>query len=274
MRIVIVAVASILLAAPAVAQDDPLAAAKAECAEIQKEIDAAFKEHREAFAKVRESEEYKTTLAKYRETRDEESLEKLRAFSRSVPRPEYSTWSPKFALGAIKNTGDDAAVPYLTWLASYGDKQTQQGAIETIIAHHAGSQELLELAEGIYRMGYGVGREVARDLATAIIENNDHAEILANAHFGRARNYGTRANRKIEYTPEEAKARDADLAQCVALAPESIAAMKAEGPTFEKERLQIGMAAPDIVANDLDGVEFKLSDYRGKVVVLDFWGDW
>ena len=23
-----------------------------------------------------------------------------------------------------------------------------------------------------------------------------------------------------------------------------------------------------------DGVKFKLSDYRGKVVVLDFWGDW
>ena len=25
---------------------------------------------------------------------------------------------------------------------------------------------------------------------------------------------------------------------------------------------------------DIDGVPFKLSEYRGKVVVLDFWGDW
>jgi len=24
----------------------------------------------------------------------------------------------------------------------------------------------------------------------------------------------------------------------------------------------------------LDGVKFKLSDYRSKVVVLTFWGDW
>ena len=27
-------------------------------------------------------------------------------------------------------------------------------------------------------------------------------------------------------------------------------------------------------AEDIDGVVFKLSDYRGKVVMLDFWGDW
>jgi len=38
--------------------------------------------------------------------------------------------------------------------------------------------------------------------------------------------------------------------------------------------LEIGSVAPDIEGNDLDGVAFKLSDYRGKVVVLDFWGDW
>ncbi len=38
--------------------------------------------------------------------------------------------------------------------------------------------------------------------------------------------------------------------------------------------LSIGKVAPEIEAEDIDGVKFKLSDYRGKVVVLDFWGDW
>jgi cytochrome oxidase Cu insertion factor (SCO1/SenC/PrrC family) len=37
---------------------------------------------------------------------------------------------------------------------------------------------------------------------------------------------------------------------------------------------QIGQVAPDIEGEDLDGTKFKLSDYRGKVVVVDFWGDW
>ena len=36
----------------------------------------------------------------------------------------------------------------------------------------------------------------------------------------------------------------------------------------------IGELAPEIEGMDLDGVAFKLSDYRGKVVMLDFYGDW
>ena len=39
-------------------------------------------------------------------------------------------------------------------------------------------------------------------------------------------------------------------------------------------KIQIGKPAPDFSARDVDGVAFKLSDYRGKVVVLDFWGFW
>jgi hypothetical protein len=40
------------------------------------------------------------------------------------------------------------------------------------------------------------------------------------------------------------------------------------------EHLKVGEVAPDIEGQDLDGVKFKLSDYRGKVVLLDFWGYW
>jgi hypothetical protein len=38
--------------------------------------------------------------------------------------------------------------------------------------------------------------------------------------------------------------------------------------------LKVGKLAPDIEGEDIDGVKFKLSDYRGKVVLLDFWGHW
>jgi hypothetical protein len=48
----------------------------------------------------------------------------------------------------------------------------------------------------------------------------------------------------------------------------------AKGQLFEIRNLGIGKTAPDIEGDDLDGTPFKLSDYRGKVVVIDFWGNW
>jgi len=35
-----------------------------------------------------------------------------------------------------------------------------------------------------------------------------------------------------------------------------------------------GLKSPDITGVDQDGKKFKLSDYAGKVVLLDFWGNW
>lgn len=49
---------------------------------------------------------------------------------------------------------------------------------------------------------------------------------------------------------------------------------QAKGDLFELENLVVGKVAPDIEGTDVDGVPFKLSDYRGKVIFLDFWGFW
>lgn len=43
---------------------------------------------------------------------------------------------------------------------------------------------------------------------------------------------------------------------------------------YEKQNLSVGKIAPEILGQDVDGKEFKLSDFRGKVVVIDFWADW
>lgn len=46
---------------------------------------------------------------------------------------------------------------------------------------------------------------------------------------------------------------------------------KAKTELFEIRHLIVGKEAPDIEGQDQDGNRFKLSDYRGKVVLLDFW---
>jgi uncharacterized C2H2 Zn-finger protein len=45
-------------------------------------------------------------------------------------------------------------------------------------------------------------------------------------------------------------------------------------PASATTGIDIGQIAQEISGEDIDGVPFKLSDYRGKVVVLDFWGHW
>lgn len=56
--------------------------------------------------------------------------------------------------------------------------------------------------------------------------------------------------------------------------PGETLAQRADGSLFQMLHLQIGRVAADIEAEDIFGETFRLSDYRGKVVVLDFWGHW
>ena len=47
------------------------------------------------------------------------------------------------------------------------------------------------------------------------------------------------------------------------------------GPRLDElRRLGLGRVAPEIEGRDIDGHRFKLSDYRGRVVVLTFSGTW
>lgn len=48
----------------------------------------------------------------------------------------------------------------------------------------------------------------------------------------------------------------------------------AEGRLFRLRNLVVGKVAPEIVGEDIDGKRFCLSDYRGKVVLLTFSGNW
>jgi peroxiredoxin len=51
-------------------------------------------------------------------------------------------------------------------------------------------------------------------------------------------------------------------------------AAQAKAELYEMKNLAIGKPAPEIDGEDLEGARFKLSDYRGKVVLLNFWGYW
>lgn len=75
-------------------------------------------------------------------------------------------------------------------------------------------------------------------------------------------------------TPEQRKAGAVYYKKAAELYPKTELGQRCAGMVFAAENLQIGMKAPDIVGKDHDGNDLKLSDFEGKVTVIDFWGFW
>ncbi len=103
------------------------------------------------------------------------------------------------------------------------------------------------------------------DLATTTKD----LEVGSGARLARGKSMFDRAE-----TAEEREQAVQALEELVKSAPESKAAKLVEGVIYEFRNLVVGCVAPDFDTQDVDGAGFKLSDYRGKVVLVDFWGFW
>jgi hypothetical protein len=79
-----------------------------------------------------------------------------------------------------------------------------------------------------------------------------------------------RIRRESEKLLDRAAARYAD----VKLPFRGTVGDKARSDLYELRNLSIGVPAPEIAGADQDGKNLKLSDYKGKVVLLDFWSQY
>jgi hypothetical protein len=178
---------------------------------------------------------------------------------------------------ASEYAGTDDAIQFLSWIVendpmTAGDDglpKAASAAMGTLVSDHAANEEF---ASYIRFAGYRVylwGKPRSLAMMGAVIEAAPGTELAGDAHFSRAfaRMEGG------DTSSEERAACNADLVAARELASEE-RTTDIKGAFFELENLQIGQVAPDIAGADLDGVDFKLSDYRGKVVMIDFWGDW
>lgn len=77
-----------------------------------------------------------------------------------------------------------------------------------------------------------------------------------------------------EPKPEDEPIARKYLNELIAKWPKSKEAESAKGDLYELDNLRTGKVFPDFETTDQDGKTWKLSDYRGKVVVIDFWGYW
>lgn len=121
----------------------------------------------------------------------------------------------------------------------------------------------------------------AEPILNAIREKNPNAEEKAAATYA----LGVQHFRIFENAPNQkeadiGKAKAMDFFQEVAAKYAKVTiqgfpiADQASRMMFEMSNLAIGCEAPDIDGKDVDGTPFKLQDYRGKKVLLIFWGGW
>lgn len=93
-------------------------------------------------------------------------------------------------------------------------------------------------------------------------------EVCASAWFELARRLDT-----AKATPQE-RERALELRTRISKEFAGTRAAAELAARADAQSVEIGGVAPDFDAVDGEGVAFKLSDYRGKVVLLDFWGFW
>lgn len=168
-----------------------------------------------------------------------------------------------------ENTED--AVRFLGFVLknASNEREAVRHALATLGKQHATSPSiggLLRFCEGAERLG---GQDAVRALLDAVIAANEDADAEAQALFQRGRIALQRAT-----TDEQRAAAKADLARGRETAQDEDLKARIDGVLFELDHLQVGCTAPEIAGKDTDGTAFALSDYRGKVILLDFWGFW
>jgi hypothetical protein len=123
--------------------------------------------------------------------------------------------------------------------------------------------------------------EVSETLLRTFLEKDSRSEVQGLAGLTLAQEL----KRRLEMTPAGSEAtaaqvraeiekllrRAADEFADVRLAGGGTVGDKAQLELDDILHLAVGKVAPDIEGQDQDGYKFKLSDYRGKVVLLDFW---
>jgi len=234
-------------------------AAPADAAQVLRELDAAY---------VAQSNRWYGALRAATGAEDEPARKRLMA-----ERPE-PVFLPQYVAAAERFAGSDGAVPFLVWITIRGgaDAARTNWAIETLVRDHVGSDRLMPVTDIIGHVASKLGKDRARELLATIAEKNGNVEIAANALFTHAGlSLGTRGGDATDAQREQALA---DLRRARAMTKDQRLVEHIDSALGEEELLGVGKPAPDIDGEDLDGVAFRLSDYRGKVVLLSFWGDW
>ena len=211
-------------------------------------------------------------------------------------------FAPKFLKVAKAHPSDPSSVDALLWVVKNvrGRRDTSR-AISQLADHHINSEKLEAACNDVAQSRTVEGENLLRTL----IAKSPHRGVQAMASFQLlnlltsesgiiqqlaakpelakrvlqyyGRDYGKHLasldaqnlEQKREMVLEQMKRSFSDYR-----VSDSTLGSIADRGLFAIRHLSVGRTAPNIQGTDILGESFKLSDYRGKVVMLTFWGHW
>ena len=178
-------------------------------------------------------------------------------------------WQP--AIEAVAARGGTRARVWLllnTWPQDDAKRALIREQLEAVAREGVDEESLLSLSYRVDSWVKSMGLEFVEPIVRRLAEN---AGTAAQAQFMFGLADGLCATAKEDAERERGLALLSEVKQRW---PDTEAGRRADGRIFRHTKLLVGMPIPDFEAKDVDGNAFKLSDYRGKVTVLDFWGFW
>ncbi len=225
----------------------------------------------------REAEEYQIELERLKAGTP--SREEAEAFVHKNPAVRYV---PKLLQLATANRKSKAAFQAYAMacllLKGTDPKVTNrflQQATDALLQDHVSEKEL----GGVALLMAAIPNHDSKTFLRTVAKKSPHREAQAFACLSLATTLQHEANAR----PDGNSAADKEIAALLSRLTKEYSDVLLGGKPlsevakpllYEKEHLSVGTTAPDIVGTDGNGQDFRLKDYRGKVILLTFWGDW
>ncbi len=192
-------------------------------------------------------------------------------------RPTVEIYHPLLSKLVAEATAAEAEEILSWWWHGDRGRKDAEMMSQLLIDHHSEAKMLTKFAP---RMRWDLAPEKAEPLLRRVLEATSVDSVKATTSFSllellfaKAETAEGEAAELLQAEIESlSKSIKTEYAEFTDLADVTFGE-RLEGIEFAR-KLAIGKPVPDIVGADLDGVEFKLSDYQGNVVMISFWGQW
>jgi hypothetical protein len=269
MRLLTAGIVALCLGGLILAQDDSKADGKSRADRlkaIRAEMTKAAADFRKALGEAKEEQAKKDLQGNYLKTMAAENpkrAERALAIAKEDPKDDVAFDASVFA---AQNGQPNSAV--------------RKEALRLLVEHHLANPKFETALPALARNG----RSVDKNFLSDVKEKNPSPAVTAYASYLQAQS--------LKVDAESPKTPDDTIVPKLQEARKALEAVAKEYGDIEVKGLRgkvsaavdrdvaeiakspIGKVSPEIEGEDIDGQTFKLSDYRGKVVMLDFWGHW